>query len=363
MKKKLAVLLAAVMALGVIGGCGKKEEAKDVPVADLDTSKYVTLGAYSGLEVTVAPVSEITDENVQTYINTAMLTSYVENVEVTDRTVQTGDTVTYSCVGTMDGEVFEGGSSAEGADWETVIGSGTMIDGFEDGFIGMSLGETKDIVCTFPTPYNSKPEYSGKEAVFTVTVNLITEEVYPELTEDILAEIESEYTTPDEAYAGVRNMLEEAAVEEYNNSIEDAILTQVLNNCEFKEPPQNLVDINVAAFRENMEGYASVYGMDFATFLSMLYGISEAEFDTYANQIGVKAAQQTIALEAIADAEGLSDISEEELSAEAEAYIAGNNRYATVDEMYGDVGKDSFRDYIISQRVLAWLAENNSVAE
>ena len=56
MKKKLAVLLAAVMALGVIGGCGKKEEAKDVPVADLDTSKYVTLGAYSGLEVTVAPV-------------------------------------------------------------------------------------------------------------------------------------------------------------------------------------------------------------------------------------------------------------------------------------------------------------------
>lgn len=363
MKKKLVVLLAAVMAFGLIGGCGKKEEAQDVPVADLDTSKYVTLGEYSGLEVTVAPVSEITDENVQTYINTVMLASYVENVEVTDRPVQTGDTVTYACVGTMDGEIFDGGSSTEGADWETVIGSGTMIDGFEDGFIGMNVGETKDIVCTFPTPYNSKPEYSGKEAVFTVTVNLVTEEVYPELTEEILVEIESEYTTPEEAYAGVRNMLEEAAIEEYNDNIENAILTQVLNNCEFQDPPQNLVDVNVAAFRENMEGYASVFGMDFATFLSMAYGLTEEGFNTYANQIGVKAAQQTIVMEAIADAEGLSEISDEELQAEADIYIANNNRYATVDEMYEDVGKDSFRDYVISQRVLAWLAENNSVAE
>ena len=362
MKKRLVAVLAAVTALSVVGGCGKKEE-EQVALSELDTSKYVTLGAYTGLEVTVDPISEITDENVETYIRTTLLSNYTEEVEVTDRPVETGDRGYYSCVGKMDGEVFEGGSSEEGKDWDTVIGSGSMIDGFEDGMIGMSIGETRDIECTFPDPYNSKPEYAGKDATFTITVHSITVEEYPELTEELLSEMDSEYATPEEARAGIRAMLEEAAREEYEDNIENAILSQVLNNCEFQDPPQYLVDAKVVAFRENMEAYASAYGMDFTTYLSLVFGLTEEEFNTYASQIGTAGAKQSIAIEAIADAEGLSEISEEELQAEAESYIAENSRYASVDEMYEEAGKDQFRDYVISERVFTWLAENNTVVE
>lgn len=362
MKKKAVAVLAAILAISAAGGCGKKvEESK--PLSELDTSKYVTLGEYTGLEVTVDPVSEITDEHVENYIRSTMLSSYMEEAEVTDRAVETGDRVYYSCVGKMDGEVFEGGSSEEGKDWDTVIGSGGMIDGFEDGMVGMSIGETREIVCTFPDPYNPKPEYAGKEAVFTITVHSITVEEYPELTEELLAEIESEYTTPEEARAGIRAMLEEAAQQEYEDNVENAILSKILNQCEFQDPPQYLADEKAAAFRENMEGYASMYGMDFSSYLSLAYGLTEEEFTTYASQIGVAGAKQAIAIEAIADAEGLGEISEEELQAEAESYIAESSRYASVDEMYEQTGRDQFRDYIVSERVFTWLAENNTVVE
>lgn len=382
MKKKIAIILAGLMAVGMIGGCGKKNETtqetpgsqatgdsqenqdtEEVKLSELDTSQYVTLGAYTGLEVTVDPVSEVTDEHVENYIKTTMLENYKEEVEVTDRAVETGDKVYYSCVGKMDGEVFEGGSSAEGEDWNTVIGSGTMIDGFEDGMIGMNIGETRDIECTFPDPYASKPEYAGKDAVFTITLHSITIDQYPELTEELLTDMESEYTTPEEARAGVRAMLEEAAKQEYQDNVENAILSQILNECEFQDPPQSLIDQKAAAFRENMEGYASAYGMDFSSYLSLAFGITEEEFDSYAQQIGTAGAKQSIAIEAIADAEGLSDVSEDELQTEAENYIAQSSRYDTVEDLYAAAGKDQFRDYVVTDRVLKWLTENNTVAE
>lgn len=382
MKKKIAIILAGLMVVGMMGGCGSKansqaessdtqgtadsqktEDTEEVKLSELDTSEYVTLGAYTGLEVSVDPVSEVTDEHVENYIKTTMLENYKEEVEVTDRAVETGDKVYYSCVGKMDGEVFDGGSSAEGEDWSTVIGSGTMIDGFEDGMIGMNIGETKDIECTFPDPYTSKPEYAGKDAVFTITVHSITIDQYPELTAELLTDMESEYATPEEARAGVRAMLEEAAQQEYEENVENAILSQILNASEFQDPPQSLIDQKAAAFRENMEGYASAYGIDFATYLSLAFNLTEEEFDTYAQQIGTAGAKQSIAIEAIADAEGMSQISDDELQAEAEDYIAQSSRYESVEDLYAAAGKDQFRDYVVTDRVLKWLTEHNTVAE
>lgn len=54
-----------------------------------------------------------------------------------------------------------------------MIGSGTFIDGFEDGVIGMKTGETKDLNLKFPDSYQST-DLAGKDVVFTVTVNAFT---------------------------------------------------------------------------------------------------------------------------------------------------------------------------------------------
>ena len=99
MKRKLALLLVAIMTISLFAGCGaksnntKKDDETKETLAALDTSLYVKLGDYKGLTVNVG-VEEITDEYVDTYIKEYLLASFGETTELTaDDTVQEGDNV------------------------------------------------------------------------------------------------------------------------------------------------------------------------------------------------------------------------------------------------------------------------------
>ena len=113
---------------------------------DIDVAKCVTLGEYKGIKVEKT-IESVTDEDVENEIQTA-LANYP--VEVSGRSAQEGDTVNIDYVGKIDGEEFEGGSD-QGADLR--LGSGQFIDGFEDGLIGASKGETRTLNLTFPEGY------------------------------------------------------------------------------------------------------------------------------------------------------------------------------------------------------------------
>ena len=87
--------------------------------------------------------------------------------------VKEGDTVNIDYTGYKDGEAFAGGSTNGGGAY-LVIGSGTYIDGFEDGLIGHRVGETVDLNLTFPEDYGAE-ELAGADVVFNVTINGIYE--------------------------------------------------------------------------------------------------------------------------------------------------------------------------------------------
>ena len=91
------------------------------------------------------------------------------------RAVKKDDFTLIDFEGFIDGVAFAGGK-AEAFSLE--IGGGSFIDGFEDGIIGMTADEQKDITVNFPTDYNV-PDLSGKEAVFKVTLLEIQEKVVP----------------------------------------------------------------------------------------------------------------------------------------------------------------------------------------
>ena len=164
-------------------------------MAEIDVAKCVTLGEYKGITVkkTIEPV---TDEDVEKEIQTA-LEDYP--VEVNNRSVQEGDTVDIDYVGRIDGEEFEGGSD-QGALLK--IGSGQFIEGFEDGLIGASKGETRVLELTFPDNYTE--DLAGKAVEFTVTVNAIKEPLEEPNDEWVAANIEGYYTV-DEYKAGIRS--------------------------------------------------------------------------------------------------------------------------------------------------------------
>ncbi len=82
---------------------------------------------------------------------------------------ESGDRVTISFTGTIDGVAFEGGT---GEDVPVVIGSNSFIPGFEDQIIGIAPGENRTVNVTFPANYASE-NLAGKAAVFAVTAQSV----------------------------------------------------------------------------------------------------------------------------------------------------------------------------------------------
>ena len=145
-----------------------------------DLSQYVTLGAYKGLTAAEALPAEITDADVAARIEEVVAENPMR-VEITDRAADMYDSVVIDYVGTVDGVAFDGGSD-EGA--ETVLGMGMYVEGFEEGIIGMNVGETKKVEVTFPDDYYT--ELAGKKAEFTITLRSIYEETPAEYNDEFV---------------------------------------------------------------------------------------------------------------------------------------------------------------------------------
>ena len=150
MKKRLAALFCATLAASMIlAGC---QASKGLETDNLKITQY------KGVEVSAVDKPEkVTDDDVEQYIQ-SQLTSSATTTEVTDRAAQKGDTVNIDYVGTMDGQEFDGGS-AQGVSLE--LGSGRIIEGFEDSIVGHNVGETFVWDGKFPDDYQST-DLAGK---------------------------------------------------------------------------------------------------------------------------------------------------------------------------------------------------------
>jgi trigger factor len=82
---------------------------------------------------------------------------------------ESGDRVTISFKGSINGTPFEGGT---GENIPVVIGSNTFIPGFEEQLIGVGAGETRTLKVTFPKNYGNAT-LAGQPAEFETTANLV----------------------------------------------------------------------------------------------------------------------------------------------------------------------------------------------
>jgi len=93
-----------------------------------------------------------------------------------------GDRATINFEGFIDGEAFDGG---KGEDHALVLGSGSMIPGFEDGIIGMKKGDAKEIEVTFPEDYHAE-NLKGKAATFKIEVTKLERGELPAVDEEFI---------------------------------------------------------------------------------------------------------------------------------------------------------------------------------
>ncbi|MBO4693718.1 MAG: FKBP-type peptidyl-prolyl cis-trans isomerase [Clostridia bacterium] len=246
MKKtiKISALLLVLLMVFALSSCGKKESGgKTLIFGDTDLSKYVKLGKYKSLSVDTASQEYKTtyEENIKSDVKSKDL--YTKKYE---GKVAEGDIANIDYVGKKDGVAFDGGT-ANG--YDLTIGSHSFIDGFEDGLIGVDIGNTVDLDLTFPENYQSE-ELAGAAVVFTVKVNYVKSADSPDI-ESIYSEL---------GFKSVKDY--EADLKK--RTVKDLLFDNVVKTSEVEDYPQKDINIYIDALYDYYDSYYKKnYGKNF----------------------------------------------------------------------------------------------------
>lgn len=165
-------------------------------------------------------------------------------VDVTDRAVESGDTVVIDFEGSIDGELFPGGK-AEG--FSLKIGSGQFIPGFEDQIIGMNTGEERTIKVSFPEDYQA-PNLAGKEADFKINLQKIQTKEKVRVDKKL-----AEKMLPGE---------KDADVEMLNQKVEEQLQSEELSKLYNDEVKPKLMETFIAHYTFDMPEFIVEQEMD-----------------------------------------------------------------------------------------------------
>ena len=356
MKRKIHAVAAVLVLSLFLTACGSKEYLKDIK-----TEKYVTLGNYMGIEAS-ADMMEILDDVVDNYIEINFLEPKAETAPVTGRPVQDGDIANIDFVGYQDGVAFEGGT---GSGFDLTIGSGQFIDGFEEGLIGVEIGETVSLDLAFPDPYTNNPDLAGQPVVFEVTVNSITERKLPELTDDLVKQLYDEgynvgsCQTAAELWDWVYDIYYQTALSTYESQLEIALAQTIMEGCTFQEPPEEMAERFTQSIENTMSANAASAGMTLAQYMQLYEGLDEEGYRALFDEEGVRMAKQYIMYQAIADREGLMP-AQEQISEKMSSLMTLYG-YASEEELKKGVDVEAVEEDLMRENVVAFLKENGTI--
>ena len=297
-------------------------------VATVAVKPEVKLAKYKGIKFEKNEYN-VTDEDIENEIK-RLQERNSRTVEVSDRPAQMGDMTVIDYSGAVDGVKFEGGT-ADNQNLE--LGSNTFIPGFEDGVVGMNIGETKDIAVKFPEEYHAE-NLKGKDAIFTVKLNKITVKELPEVTDEFIKDATG-IDTIDAYKADAKAKMEDANAKKADRELENKIIEFITDGSEV-EIPDALIENQIDYMVQDMEYRMSYQGLKLADFLKYT-NQTMAEYRKGFNDQAVKSVKQQLVIDAIISAEKI-EASDDELKAK-------------VSEMYEKQGKavPEFKDYNAKQ--------------
>lgn len=354
MKKKLygaAVILGTGMIL--LSGCGndaKKQndvgstESTEAGVFDYDVNDYVKLGEYKNLSVQY-PVPMVTEEGLEMEIE-YLQNDNTEYKEIKDRGAQNGDYVNIDFEGKINGESFEGGSESE---YEFTLGDEEFFEDFEKNLIGKKAGETFTFTVTFPEDYDE--ETGGKEAEFSVTMNLIHEVVVPEYNDEFIKKVTDYDTVAAFEEATMEELMNDAQEASKSSAGEDA-LQIAMQNAEINGYPQSLYDACYSSTMTEYQEYADMFGMELSEFMGDEDEVEE-EVLSWVNEILVS--------QAIAEKEGF-EVTEDNYKEDGEE-LAVDYGYADLNEFISNYGEIYVKVNLLRERAVEFLYENADVEE
>ena len=384
MRKKKIFAVAAILAMAVFAAaCGKKGTESKASASDIKESAAaspstltedspeikelenmtvpeepkvsemgkITLPDFKTISVTVAPMENVTQEEVDAVIQQAL----AESPEVVEDAAKEGDTVNIDYSGSIDGVKFDGGT-AEKQDLK--LGSGQFIPGFEDQLIGAKAGETVTVKVTFPEQYGNA-DLAGKAAEFEVKVNEVKRE--PELSDEWVKNYDGTTAETIESYRDqIREQLQNRKEFNYHSEIQDQAIQQISEKTEV-ELSKNFLDYAKAYILNAQLSQYKQYGMGAADVINMSgKTVEQFKEDAYANAEAY--AKQLFIMRKIADEQNIRATDEllDEL-AKAESSLTGEetNRIKLIEQY----GKELVEEAAIRNKVMDYIESQIKITE
>ena len=177
-----------------------------------------------------------------------------------DRPAQMGDVAIIDFEGVVNGKPLENGS---GQDHNLELGSKQFIDGYEEGIVGMKIGQVRTLDLKFPTPYHAK-ELEGQPVSFKVTLKSLKKKVLPEMTDELLKTIGAKQTVEE-----FKKTVQVDTEQTEKKRIEDSFKNRLLKKLVLANPvdvPASLMKEQKASLIEDFKKRMTEQGMQPAEF-------------------------------------------------------------------------------------------------
>jgi trigger factor len=297
------------------------------------------LGEYKGLEVGKED-KEVDEEVIDTEVD--RVREGFARLEPVERASKEGDAVLIDFEGFVDGEPFQGGVAD---DYLLTLGSGQLIDNFEDQLTAANPGDEVEVEVTFPDDYQEE-KLAGEDAVFKVKVKEVREKILPELDDDFASDA-TEFETLEELRGDIREKVGSALNSRSEEDFRIAAVDAAVDNATV-DIPDEIVVARATERWERMERQLAQQGMDPNMFLQM-QGKTRDELIAESKPDAEKELKREAVVTAIAEAEKLQ-VSDEEM-VEALEHSAEHER--TTPEKLLERLRENGRDAVIREDLLA----------
>jgi trigger factor len=311
------------------------------------------LGEYRGVEVG-RPEPEVPEEQVDREID--QLRDRLARLQTAGRPAEQGDFVVLDYTGSLVGddgtpEPFEGG---EGRDQLIELGSGNLIDGFEQGLLGASAGESRALELTFPPDY-PRAELAGRAAGFEVKVKEVKRKELPDADDDLA--VDTGFDSLQELREDIHRRLLEAQQRRIEEDFRQDALDAAVERATV-EVPAALVEGRAREMWERILHSLSHRGVSREAYLG-ISGRSEEESLAELAPEADRALRREAVLTAVVQAEGISPGEDELLESLAPAAAREG---VTAEQLFArlqDAGRvEELREDLAAKRAMDLIAQD-----
>ena len=321
-------------------------------VALVPVKPEVTLGEYKGITIDKVEYN-VTKKDVDAELD-RLVKRNAREVAVTDRPAQKGDITVIDYSGSIGGVKFDGGT-AEKQNLE--LGSGAFIPGFEDGVIGMNIGDEKDIAVKFPEDYGAE-ELKGKDAIFAVKLHEIKVKEFPEVNDEFIKEAAGEESV--DAYKkATKKKLQEANDKRAKAETEDKLIEKITESSTV-EIPEVLVERQIDNNVQDMEYRMMYQGLRLDDYLKYTNQTRE----DYRKSFKVQAEKQVktqLVIDKILTVEGIKATEEEIDEKIKEQAAAMNKEFDEYKKSMNERQISYFENNATIEKLFAFLMANNKI--